>query len=366
MIMNQSLPLSIPQADRIPKSLFTDGFFIICVIPARNEGRQRDRRIVMKRKIALLLLLILPFALCACGGDAPSAESLIFTTGNETGTYYSFGNQLARKVSSATTTFVAVVPSEGSRANIQALARHEAQLGLTQYDAMLYAREGSHTFQVNGPNTAFSVVAVLYPEAVHIVTLDPSIKTVADLAGKRVSVGAAGSGIYTNAMDILGSYGLTEKDIVPSYHPHSEAVDALLNGWIDAAFITIGAPANAVTMITEERPVYLVSLDEAHIDALVAEGPAYSRTVIPADVYGTPGDCATVAIDAIVVADNSVSEESVYDFVRGIYDNVESLRSESPFADYLSPELAASVTEVPYHPGAARYFAEHGITVPAG
>ena len=177
----------------------------------------------MNKKIALLLLLILPFALCACGDDAPSAEGLILTTGNETGTYYGFGSLLAQKVSSATTTFVAVVPSEGSRANIQALARNEAQLALTQYDAMLYAREGNHTFQVNGPNTGFSVVAVLYPEAVHIVTLDPSIKTVADLAGKRVSVGAAGSGIYTNAMDILAAYGLTEKDIVSSYHPHSEA-----------------------------------------------------------------------------------------------------------------------------------------------
>ena len=320
----------------------------------------------MKRKVALLLLLILSLTLCACGAGASPGEGLILATGNETGTYYGYGSLLAQKVSSVTTTFVAAVPSEGSRENILALARNEAQLALAQYDAMIYAREGSHTFQVNGPNTGFSTVAALYPEAVHIVTLDPSVKTVADLAGKRVSLGAGGSGIYTNAVDILGAYGLTEKDIIPSFHPHSEAVDALLNGWLDAAFITAGAPVTAVMMIAEERPVYLISLDEAHIEALVAAGPAYSRAVIPADVYGTAGDCTTVAIDAVLIADNRVPENEVYDFIRGVYDNVDSLRRETRFADYLSVELAASVAGIPYHPGAVRYFAEHGITVPAG
>ena len=317
----------------------------------------------MKKAAILAVLIVLALALPACGTQP---DGLILTTGDETGTYYSFGTLLAQKVSSATTTFVATVSSEGSRANIQALARHEAQLGLAQYDAMLYAREGSHTFQVNGPNSGFSVVAALYPEAVHIVTFDPSIKTVADLRGKRVSLGAAGSGIYTNAIDILGAYGLTEKDVAASNHPHTQAVDALLNGWLDAAFITAGAPVTAVTTLAEERPVYLVSLDEAHIDALVAAGPAYSRAVIPADVYGTQGECTTVAIDAVLIADNSVPADAVYDVVRGIYDNAASLESESRFAGYLSLPFAASLTGVPYHPGAARYYAEHGIAVPAG
>lgn len=318
----------------------------------------------MKKPVALLLLVILLMTLCACGSDAVPAEGLILSTGDETGTYFSFGNLIAQKVSAATTTFVAAVSSGGSRDNILALTRNEAQLAFTQYDVMLYARQGSSTFRVNGPNTGFSVVAALYPESVHIVTLDPGIRSVSDLAGKRVSIGTAGSGVYFNAVDILGVYGLTEKDIVASHQSFSDSVDALLGGWLDAAFVVAGAPVAAVTALAEERPVHLVGLDDEHIGALTAANEAYSRAVIPADAYGTGEDCATVAINAVIIADNDVPADDIYNFVRGVYDNVGALRSQSSFADYLTPELAASVTAVPYHPGAARYFAEQGITVP--
>jgi TRAP-type uncharacterized transport system substrate-binding protein len=73
-----------------------------------------------------------------------------------------------------------------------------------------------------------------------------------------------------------------------------------------------------------------------------------------------------VAVTAVIIADNDVSEADIYDFVRGVYDNIPSLESETLFADYLSRQLAASITTVPYHPGAARYYAEHGISVPTG
>ena len=320
----------------------------------------------MKKQTALLMLVILSLVLCACGTDDGGVNSLILSTGDETGTYYSFGNLLAQKVSAYTTTFVATVTSGGSKDNIRALARNEAQLAFTQYDAMIYAREGTNTFRVNGPNSSFSVVAALYPEAVHIVTLDPKITSVADLKGRRVSIGAAGSGIYFNAVDILNAYGLSEKDIAASYYTYSEAVDMLLGGWLDAVFVVAGAPVNVVTALTEDRPIYLISLDEAHIKALTAGDSVYSRAVIEAGVYGTPQDCMTVAVDAVIIADNGVPADEVYDFVRGIYDNVPSLESESRFAEYLSPELAASIAAVPYHPGAARYYAEHGISVPTG
>ena len=124
----------------------------------------------MKKTAVLAVLLLLAFAALACGGQN---EGLILTTGDETGTYYSFGSLLARKVNSATTTYVAVVASEGSRDNILSLTRDEAQLAFTQCDAMIAARNGTDSFRVNGPNKSFSVVAALYPEAVHIVTLDP-------------------------------------------------------------------------------------------------------------------------------------------------------------------------------------------------
>jgi TRAP transporter TAXI family solute receptor len=318
----------------------------------------------MKKTVALLLSMLL--LLCACGKQADPIEGMILTTGDETGTYYQFGNLLARQVNAATTTFIATVSSEGSRGNIQSLARGDSQFAFTQYDVMLYARQGQETFRVNGPNESFSVVAALYPESVHVVTLDPGIKSVADLAGKRVSVGPAGSGSYFNAMDVLNAYGLTSTDIELLNYTQHDSIDALLGGRLDAVFVVAGAPVGTVTALTEERQVYLIGLEEEIIEKLIDESPAYSRAVIGADVYGTAGDCATVAVDAILIAGNSVPEDAVYDFVRGIYDNTAKLKSESPFGEYLSLDLAASVTGVPYHPGAARYYAEHGITVPVG
>ena len=319
----------------------------------------------VRRNAKLLALLVLLLALCACGKSAEEVNGLILTTGDETGTYYQFGNLLAQKINTATTTFVATVTSEGSGQNLEALAKHEAQFAFTQYDAMLFARQGREAFRENGPIESFSVIAALYPEAVHIVTLDPAIDSVADLAGKRVSVGPAGSGGHSNAVDILDACGMTEKDIQAFSYSFRESVDGLLGGTLDAAFLVAGAPVGAVASLAEERQIYLISLDEACIEKLIAKGPAYSRAVIPADAYGTAEDCSTVAVDAVIVADNGVSETEAYDFIRGIYDNLEALEKESPYAEYLSLALAASVADAPYHPGAAKYFAEHGFSVPA-
>ena len=157
---------------------------------------------------------------------------------------------------------------------------------------------------------------------------------------------------------------MTEKDIISYNYTISDSADALLDGWLDAIFITAGAPVTAVTAMAQEKPVYLVSLDEEHIRAVTAGKECYGSSVIGADVYGTPEDCVTVAVTALLIADNDVPADEVYDFVRGVYDNVESLESESRFADYLSLPLAASFSGIPYHPGAARYYSERGISVP--
>ena len=116
------------------------------------------------------------------------------------------------------------------------------------------------------PVEGFSTVAALYMEQVQIVTLDPSIQTVADLAGKNVSIGAAGSGVYFNALDILAAYDLTVEDITPTFEDFGNSVESLQDGKIDAAFIVAGAPTTAVTSLATSKDVYLVSLDDAHID----------------------------------------------------------------------------------------------------
>ena len=310
-----------------------------------------------KRFIAIALCAVMLLALAACGSGG---ESLTFGTGGDSGTYYAYGGTLAGYVTEHTDTSVTAVASNGSQTNIEDIASGAIQLGFVQSDVMSYAYQGPRLFEE--PVTNFSTVAALYMEQVQIVTLNPDIKTVADLAGKNVSIGAVGSGVYFNALDVLGAYDLTEADITPQYQDFATSVDSLKDGKIDAAFIVAGAPTTAVVDLASGNDIYLVSLDQEHIDKLIESSPYYSAYTITADTYGTPEDCTTVAVGAVVIAGNDVSEDAVYDFVSTIFDNKGSL-GHAKEAE-LDLEFATSITNVPYHPGAAKYFEEQGVTVP--
>ena len=333
----------------------------------------------MKKFLSLLMAVIMMAAvLIGCGGDKPAENSgdaapetpaatggnLTFTTGGSSGTYYAFGSVLAGQVSSATGTKVTAVEGKGSQGNIELMDMEGAQLGFVQSDVMSYAYDGTNIFADIGKVDCFSTVAALYMEQVQIVTCDPSIKTVADLKGKNVSIGDSGSGVWYNAIDILGAYGLTEEDIKPTYQGFGDSAEALKDGAIDAAFVVAGAPTTAITELASAKDAYLVSLDDEHVDALLEKSPYYSKVVIPADVYGMDSDTTTVAVGAVVVARDDVAEEDVYNFVSGVFENVDAITNVHAKGAELGLDFAASVTSVPYHPGAAKYFAEKGLEVP--
>ena len=325
----------------------------------------------MKKLLAVLLAVAM---ICALGVTAfaddavapkDGGSKVTFTTGGEAGTYYGFGSVLAQKVSDVTSTNVTAITSGGSAANIDAIDIGDAQLGFSQSDVLAYAYAGERTFEEIGAIDSFSIVAPLYMEQVQIVTLNPDIKTVADLKGKAVSIGAAGSGVYFNAIDVLGAYDLTEEDIKPTYQSFADSVEALQDGQIDAAFVVAGAPTTAITSLAASKSVYLVSLDDEHIDALIEASPFYSKAVIPADTYGMPEDATTVAVSAVVIASNDVADVDVYNFLCGVYENLDDLAKVHDKANELSLEFASSFVGVPYHAGAVQYFADKGIEVPA-
>ncbi|MDE7245553.1 MAG: TAXI family TRAP transporter solute-binding subunit [Oscillospiraceae bacterium] len=343
----------------------------------------------MKKKLlAMFLALVMVMALAACGGndnkesqnpsgsnDNPAAtggdadntnpsgsgNELIFTTGNDQGTYYGFGSVLAGQISDLTGTTVTAIVGNGSQKNIEAMDAGDADLGFVQADVMAYAYEGTSLFE-DAKIDNFSTVAALYMEQVQIITVDPEIKTVDDLRGKTVSVGANGSGVYFNALDVLGAYDMTLDDIRPTLQSFSDSTDALQDGKIDAAFIVAGAPTTAVTSLAATRDVYVVELDDEHIDKLKAVSPYYDKNVIPADAYGLEKDATTVAVASVIIARDDISEDDVYNVVSGIFESIDTLGHDKK--NELDLDFAASVTAVPYHPGAARYFSEKGLTVP--
>ena len=217
------------------------------------------------------------------GAGTGASRSLRFVTGGESGTYYAFGSVIAQHASNNAGVKVVGLSGNGSQANVQQLVDGTAEFAFCQSDVMAYAYNGTNLFDTKVEG--FSTVAALYMEQVQIVTTNPDIKTVADLAGKSVSIGAPGSGVYFNAIDVLGAYGLTENDIKPTYQSFGDSADALKNGQIDAAFIVAGAPTTAVTDLATTKDTYLVSLDSEHIAKLLETSDYYTETVIAKDVY---------------------------------------------------------------------------------
>ena len=311
----------------------------------------------MKKMMSLIMAVVMMASvLVGCGGS----KELTFTTGSETGTYYGFGTVLAGQISDDTKTTVTAIVGKGSKANIELMDVGDAQMGLVQSDVMAYAYNGTSLFEnkIDG----FSTVAALYMEQVQIVTLDPTIKSVADLKGKTVSVGESGSGVYFNAIDVLAAYDLTLDDINPTYQSFGDSTEALQDGKIDAGFIVSGAPTTAITSLATNRDVYLVELDDEHIAKLQEASPYYSKNVIPADAYGLDADATTVAVGAVIIARDDASEGDIYNVVSGIFESIDTLGHDKK--NELSLEFATSVTDIPYHPGAAKYFAEKGVEVP--
>lgn len=317
----------------------------------------------MKKMLAIVLALTMAVSLAACGGSG--ASKMTMGTGGTSGTYYAFGGVLGQYIKNNAGIDVTVVSTDGSKANIESIDSGDYQLGTVQSDVMAYAWAGSRSFEANGKINSFRVVAGLYAEAVQLVTMNPDIKSVADLKGKSVSIGAPGSGVYFNAMDVLTAAGLSEDDIKPQYQSFADSTDALKDGKIDAAFIVAGAPTAAITELCTTNSAYLVPIDGDIAAKLMADCAFYTSYVIPAGTYaGQTEDVTTVTVKATLIVSASASEDDVYNLTKAIFDNVDAIAAENGKGKELSIENATSGMAAPFHSGAAKYFAEKGVTVP--
>ena len=329
----------------------------------------------MKKKLAIALSLILVFAMLfctACGDktpekpDAPvadgdlSAINIQVGTGGTTGTYYGFCNVISTILKEKTGANLVINSSGASKANILDIADGIVDMAIVQNDVMDYAYNGTSLFEKDGAIKSFSTLGAAYAEVCQIVAkADSGIKTVADLKGKKVSVGDSGSGVEFNAQQILGAYGITFEDIDKQNLSFQASADALKDGKIDAFFCTAGAPTVAITDLATATGITLVEIDAEHLAALQKDYGFYAEYKVPAGTYkGVDADVTTVAVKATFIVSNDLDEETVYQLTKAIYENKDAYTHDK--AKELSLEYAVSSISVPFHPGAEKYYKEVG------
>ncbi|MDR3254681.1 MAG: TAXI family TRAP transporter solute-binding subunit [Synergistaceae bacterium] len=281
---------------------------------------------------------------------------LRIATGGESGVYYAYGNAFAGILEKRMNIPVITIPSGGSVENIHLLRNGRADIAFVQNDIMIYAYEGINIFSTEGPFKDFSAASGLYPEICQIVARR-DIDGIPELKGKRVSVGDEGSGTELNALQILGAYGMSYADIDVDHLSFGASVSAFKEGKIDAFFCTAGVPTPAISDLTADGQVRLLSVGDAHARSLISQYPFYSRQTIPRDTYpGVDDETKTVAVKAVLVVSNGLSEQVVSGLLKILFEAREEIAKTSADADNLAPESAVDGLPIPLHRGAEKYF----------
>ncbi|MET1101185.1 MAG: TAXI family TRAP transporter solute-binding subunit [Pyrodictiaceae archaeon] len=291
-------------------------------------------------------------------------------TGSTAGTYYPVGTAYAKLLNKYSNGRITAIALEGkaSVGNIKDLCQGLAQAALAQNDISYYAYHGVAISDFEGnPQKCIRALGILYPETIQIVVLaDSGINSIQDLAGKKVAVGAQGSGTYWNARQILEAAGIWDK-IIPEYKKFSEIVQDLKLGNIDAAFLTAGIPTSAVEQLAAEAKIKILPVPDEIYKKLKEKYPFYIQVIIPKGTYaGLDEDVKTVAVMSMLIVHKDVPEDVAYLMTKIMFEHADELKQEvqKTSVQYISLDHALQGLSIPLHPGAYKYFKEKGIQVP--
>lgn len=319
-------------------------------------------KIFSKLTLLSALLVMVIAVVAGCGGnDGQQADKqfINIATGGTAGTYYPIGGAMAEVLNKDIAGMNASAQSTGaSVANINMLKEGSVDLAIVQNDITYYAANGVEMFKDNKV-AGLQGIASLYPETCQAITLESSgIKSIADLKGKRVAVGAMGSGVEANARQIMEAYGITYDDITVQYLSFGEAASALKDGNVDVAFITAGYPTAAVQDIASQNKVVVVPVDADKADAIIAKYPFYTKTVIPAGTYGIAADVPTISVMAMLVATDKMNADMGYAVTKAIFSNLERIQAAHSAAKAITKEGATAGMPIDLNAGAAKFFKE--------
>lgn len=292
-------------------------------------------------------------------GESASSEKpkfLNLLTGGTQGTYYALGGTFADFISKETGIKTTAEVSQASAANMTALQDGKGEIAFVQSDIAYYATEGKFMFEGKKIDS-IAALGALYPETVQLVTTEASgIKSYADLKGKKVSVGAPGSGTYANAEQLLEIHGLTMDDIKAQNLDFGESTDGLQSGQIDAAFITAGTPTAAVEALNATTKVNIIGMDAGKADELIAKYPYYAKDTVKAGTYGIANDTETVSLLAMLAVKKDLPEDVVYSMTKAIYDNAGKISHAK--GEFIKAKTGLEGISIDVHPGAQKYFDE--------
>ncbi|HYD65246.1 TAXI family TRAP transporter solute-binding subunit [Azospirillum sp.] len=311
----------------------------------------------MKRMLAALGVCL------ATALPAQADEFITVLTGGTSGVYYPLGVALNGVYSKAIPNAkVTVQATKASVENLNLLQSGRGEIAFTLGDSLSDAWKGTEEAGFKSKLDKLRTIGGIYPNYIQIVAAkDSGIKTLADLKGKRVSVGAPKSGTELNARAIFGAAGMTYRDFAKTeYLPFAESVDLMKNRQLDATLISAGLGVAAVRDLSTSQEIAIVSVPE---DVVQKVGdPAYISETIPANTYnGQTEAVKTVAIRNLLVTHSGVSEATAYAMTKATFENLEQLTAAHAAAKQIKLDAGTAKSPVPLHPGAAKYYKEKGL-----
>lgn len=294
---------------------------------------------------------------------ATEGKYVTILTGGTSGVYFQLGNALAKVYGEHLGAKASAQTTEASAENTMKIQRKQAELAFAMADIVGEAYRGEETFVKTGPLTNLSAIASLYPNYMQLVTTKKSgIKTLQDLKGKRVAVGAIGSGTEIMSKRVLEACGLSYNDVNVYFLSFAEGVAGVGNQTIDAAFLSSGYPNTGIMELAATNDIRLIPLPKELVAKMKAKHPAFTVSTIPANTYkGVTQEIETAMINNILITHKDLPEDEVYELTKALFDHMDALGDAHSSAKSISLKTAAQGLPIPLHPGAERFYRERGV-----
>ena len=310
-------------------------------------------------------LAALGLALALSGASARADEFVNILTGGTSGVYYPMGVALSKiyadKIPGARPS---VQATKASVENLNLLQQGRGEIAFTLGDSLIAAWKGDEEAGFKTPLKKLRGVSAVYPNYIQIVAAkDSGIKTLADLKGKRISVGAPKSGTELNARAILAAAGLAYKDLGKvEYLPFAESVELVKNRQLDATLQSAGLGVASIRDLATSVEINVVSVPT---DIVAKAGLPFITAIVPANTYtGQTEAVPTAAVVNYLVTHEGVKDETIYQMTKSMYENLDALAAAHAAGRGVKLDHALDGMPVPLHPGAARYYKEKGLKLP--